>query len=93
MWKPYLICSPLIFCFYSTTDEVSFEWLRNGLVIRTGRGANLELAISQVDFVDQGSYSCRATLDDSSVIGPASAGELIVLGELTTLHNSLVYFV
>ncbi len=60
-----------------------FEWLRDGLVIRSGRGANLELTISEVDFIDEGSYSCRATLDDSSVIGPASAGELIVLGELT----------
>ena len=66
--------------------------MRDGLVIRTGRGANLELAISQVDFVDEGSYSCRATLDDSSVIGPASAGELIVLGELTTLHNRISVF-
>ncbi|XP_064399595.1 uncharacterized protein LOC135346038 isoform X2 [Halichondria panicea] len=75
-----------------TTDDVVFEWLRDGLVIRSGRGANLELTISEVDFIDQGSYSCRATLDDSSVIGPASAGELIVL-DRGMIHAPSVQYV
>ncbi len=61
-------------------EDVVFEWLRDGAVVLEGVGDNLELALSSVRLEDQGTYTCRVTLSNNNVIGPASGGELVVLG-------------
>ena len=84
---------PLFVHTYSTTESVIFEWLRDEVTVSSGNGLNLLLTISEVDITDMGSYSCRITLPDSSVIGPAEAGELHVLGEcwyVTIRYNSCI---
>lgn len=62
-----------------------FEWLHNGVSILSGSGDNLPLSIPSVDLRHQGAYSCRATLGDNSVIGPAPAGQLSVFGKKLTI--------
>ena len=71
----------------STTEDVFFEWLHNGVVVDSRNSTNLRLVISDVDFNHMGIYSCRITLSDRSVVGPVEAGELIVLGECLRLTS------
>ena len=83
--------SSLFISTYSTTEDVFFEWLRDGVVVDSRNSTNLRLIIPDVDFNHMGIYSCRITLPDRSVIGPVEAGELIVLGEY--LHVTKFKFV
>lgn len=72
--------------------DIFFEWLLNDVVIHSGLGTNLELSIPSVTFDNEGRYSCRATLGDTSVIMATSGGELFVFGEcneLFIIHGTL----
>ena len=59
----------------------SYEWRRNGDIIESGSGPNLQLRLTSVTLSDTGEYFCHATLSDSTELGPVSGGFLTVLGE------------
>ncbi len=64
------------------------QWIHNGdlsqPVRSTSSSAALPLAIENVQLLHAGEYTCRAMLNNGSVVGPVSAGFLNVAGEYST---------
>ena len=64
-------------------DEL--QWIHNGDLSRpvrsTSSSSAVPLAIENVQLSHAGEYSCRAVLNNGSVVGPVSAGFLNVAGE------------
>ncbi len=64
------------------------QWIHNGdlsqPVRSTSSSSALPLAIENVQLSHAGEYSCRAVLNNGSVVGPVSAGFLNVAGEYST---------
>jgi hypothetical protein len=56
----------------------SVVWERNGIEVPSSNTG--ELLISEVEFEDQGEYTCRVLVTPGSDLGPVSAGTLTVLG-------------
>ena len=60
---------------------VLIEWLREGTTILSGGESSLSLSIPSVSLSDAGLYSCKATLNNGTVLGPVNAGRLRVFGK------------
>ena len=63
------------------------QWIHNGDLsqpVRSTLSSALPLAIENVQLLHAGEYSCRAMLNNGSVVGPVSAGFLNVAGEYST---------